>query len=104
MSTSSASPRRASRIAGGGNSIPMAAYSGSYHPPPRPISVRPPLIRSSVATAFARSAAGRNASHNTNVPNVTRGTDRASAPRVTRGSKIPYPVASAPYFARSSQR
>ena len=40
-------------------------------PAPRPTSIRPPETRSSVASAFARTDAGRSASQNTSVPSRT---------------------------------
>ncbi len=86
ITISTASASRASRTPGGGKSIPIASYSGSYQPAPSPTSSRPPVMRSSVASAFASTVAGRNASHSTRVPNRAWATSWASAPSVTIGS------------------
>ena len=85
VTTSTASARRASRSPGRGIFMPIASYSGSYQPAPRPTSSRPPETRSRVASDFASTDAGRNASHMTSVPSRTS-TTRASAPSVTSGS------------------
>ncbi len=87
FTTSSESTSRSRRWPGRGISMPNAAYSGSYQPAPRPTSRRPPLSRSTVASAFASTDAGRSASSATSVPRRTRGTARASAASVTTGSK-----------------
>src|SRR5262249_58283790 len=91
----------ASRSRGGGKSIPTASYSGGYHPAPSPTSSRPPAIRSRVASALARTDAGRSASHATSVPSRGRVTVRASAASVTSGSSIPGRAAGAPHLATS---
>ena len=85
-----ASRRRRMRSPGGGIAMPMAAYSGSYHPAPRPTSRRPPVRRSSVARALAATAGGRSASQSTSVPSRTRSTTPASAPSVAIGSNAPH--------------
>ena len=71
--------------------MPIASYSGSYQPAPSPTSTRPPLTRSSVASALARIDAGRSASQNTSVPSRTSGTQRAE--RGQRDDRVVAPLA-----------
>ena len=84
--------------------MPIAAYSGSYHPAPIPTSSRPSHTTSRLASAFASTAAGRNASHSTNVPRRTRVTSPASAAKATIGSRHPSRSGGPPYLATSRKR
>ena len=92
------------RSPGLGMVMPIASYSGSYQPAPRPTSSRPPLKRSMVARLLASTDAGRNASQSTSVPSRAVVVTRARAPRATIGSYTPWRSSDPPYFATSRNR
>jgi len=98
------SRKRRMRAPGLGIGIPIASYSGSYQPAPRPMSSRPPVTRSSVASALASTPGGRSASQITSVPSRTWVTAAARAPSVAIGSNAPYRRSSPPYFAMSRNK
>ena len=69
-----------------------------------PTSIRPPEMRSSVASALASTDAGRSASQNTSVPSRMWSSSRASAASVTIGSNAASGRSLPPYFAMSRKR
>ena len=86
----SASSSRSKRSRSGGNGIPYATCSSSFHAAPRPSTARPREMMSSVVVSFASSAGLRYVTPPTSRPRLTRDVRAASAPRIVLPSSIQF--------------
>ena len=85
----SCSSRRSKRSPVGGNGMPYAACSRSFHPAPSPSSTRPPLMASTCATAIASGPGRRNVTGDTRVPSRSVVVSRARPASVIHASVGP---------------
>ena len=76
------------RVRASGRASPSASYSARWPPEPMPRSIRPPLITSRVAAAFASCAGGRSVTLLTSVSSPMRSVAVATAASAAHGSSI----------------